>query len=156
MAEIRQRAVGAEEHEPLVAAPSSGLHAAAAAAPPAVTTFPFSYAKVLYPLFWALGMGKARAEVAGDSVRIQMGWSFRATIPKRHIVGSTRVDDWQLSYGVHGWGGRWLVNGSSDGLVRLTIDPPAPASVLGISVDLTEVTISVQDRNGFLAAARRF
>lgn len=33
--------------------------------------------------------------------------------------------------GVHGWRGRWLVNGAVSGIATLEIDPPARASVLG-------------------------
>ncbi|HEX4984197.1 MAG TPA: hypothetical protein VFV63_21010, partial [Ilumatobacteraceae bacterium] len=55
-------------------------------------------------------------------------------------------------WGVHGWRGRWLVNGSSHGIVVVGIDPPAKARVLGVPVRLRELAISLEDPAGFAAA----
>jgi hypothetical protein len=56
------------------------------------------------------------------------------------------------SWGVHGWKQRWLVNGSSHGIVVLSIDPPARARVVGVPVRVRELAISLDDPVGFAAA----
>jgi hypothetical protein len=38
------------------------------------------------------------------------------------------------AWGVHGWRGSWLVNGSSSGLVRFEIEPAVRALIMGIPV----------------------
>jgi hypothetical protein len=57
---------------------------------------------------------------------------------------------------VHGGRGRWLVNGSADGLVEITIEPPC---YLGRGIDtlfriqkVNSLTVSLVDPGGFIAA----
>ena len=50
-----------------------------------------------------------------------------AEIPRDHIASFSPGRGMVLGWGVHGWRGRWLVNGSSKGLVRLEIDPAVRA-----------------------------
>ena len=57
--------------------------------------------------------------------------------------------------GVHGWAGKWLVNGSTKGLVIMDIDPPARGYVLGFPVRLRQLAVSTADPEGFLAAIGR-
>lgn len=57
-----------------------------------------------------------------------------------------------LSIGVHGWRGRWLVNGSREGLVVITIHPTAKARVVGIPVSLSQLTVAVEDPVGLVSA----
>jgi hypothetical protein len=57
--------------------------------------------------------------------------------------------------GVHGWGGWWLVNGSVAGIVRIEIDPPARARVLGVPVRLRILEVSMQDPEALVAALSR-
>jgi len=45
--------------------------------------------------------------------------------------------------GVDGWRGRWLVKGSSSGLVRLEIEPEVQAWVAGIPVRLRTLRLSL-------------
>jgi hypothetical protein len=47
------------------------------------------------------------------------------------------------AWGVHGWRGSWLVNGSSSGLVRFEIEPAVRALIMGIPVRLTTLRLSV-------------
>jgi hypothetical protein len=54
--------------------------------------------------------------------------------------------------GVHYMGGRWLVNGSSKGLVALTIEPPAQAKVWRKTVTVRELWVSVTDPGVLVAA----
>ena len=59
---------------------------------------------------------------------------------------------------MHGSRGRWLVNGSADGLVEITIEPPCHLSpgidnlfgMGGSRVD--SLTVSLNDPDGFIAA----
>jgi hypothetical protein len=103
-------------------------------------------------LLGLLGMGRrwSRAEVASDRVTVVMGWAFRSEIPRSAIAsagpGTARV----LGWGVHGWRGSWLVNGSSHGLVELRIDPPVRSRVLGVPVRLRKLWLSLDDPEGFL------
>lgn len=60
---------------------------------------------------------------------------------------STLLVDW----GVHGWAGRWLVNGSRSGIVRIDIDPACRAWVLGLPVRLTTVKVSLAEPDAFCA-----
>ena len=59
-----------------------------------------------------------------------------------------------LSVGVHGWRGRWLVNGASAPLVGIVLHDPVPARVLGFRIHLREVIVSVDDPDGLVAALR--
>ena len=56
-----------------------------------------------------------------------------------------------LSLGVHGWRGRWLVNGAAGPLVALEIEPPVRARVIGIPVRLRELFVSVDDPDAVIA-----
>ena len=107
------------------------------------------------PLLNVTGLPQRRAwvEVDGDEVRVRMSWGFSADIP-RSAVRSVRP--WSgrrpLSIGVHGWRGRWLVNGSRDGLVVVEIDPPQRARVAGVPVSLRELIVSVEHPDALVAA----
>ena len=67
-------------------------------------------------------------------------------------VGASLDDGFVGGIGVHGWRGRWLVNGAANGLVAVEIDPPACARVLGVPVRLRYVRVSVQDPDALVAA----
>jgi hypothetical protein len=56
---------------------------------------------------------------------------------------------------VHGFAGRWLVNGSGDGIVSLELRPAQRAWVMGFPVRLRTLLVSVQDPAGLVAALRR-
>jgi hypothetical protein len=103
-----------------------------------------------------LGMSQRSSvvEVDADEVRVRMGWAFRAVIARPSIHGA-RADDGRVGgWGVHGWRGRWLVNGSARRIVAIDIEPPARARVCFVPVRLRELRVSVADREGFLAALR--
>ncbi len=109
-----------------------------------VETFALSYDRPLLPLFRAVGAGpsRSRVEVAADRVRVRMGWVFQASFPRRTVRSATRDHGRVTGWGVHGWRGRWLVNGSSHGLVRLDLDPGVRGRVLGCSVQLRTLRVS--------------
>jgi hypothetical protein len=72
-----------------------------------------------------------------------MGWGFRATIPRSAVHKILPDDGPVTAWGAHGWRGRWLVNGSSSGLVRLEIEPVAQARVLGVPIRLNTLWLSL-------------
>lgn len=122
------------------------------------TVFALRYAWWLRPLFALLGMGPrmSGAELVGDELRVRMGPAFRARIPLRciaHVEPEARLA--LGGWGVHGWGGRWLVNGSAGGLVRLTLSPAGRARVVGMPVRLRTLRMSMVDPDGFVAAVHR-
>jgi hypothetical protein len=97
----------------------------------------------------------AYVDVAGEHVEARMGWAFRARFP-RSAVASALPDDMEpLSRGVHGFGGRWLVNGAGRGIVSVRLDPPQRAYVLGFPIRLRELLVSVHDVPGLVAALTR-
>jgi hypothetical protein len=105
----------------------------------------------LEPLFWLLGItrGSSYVDVAPDRVRVRMGWAFGTQMPRTSIRSARRVRN-AISIGVHGWRGRWLVNGSAGPLVAIAIDPPARARVLGFPVRLRELIVSVDDPDALI------
>jgi hypothetical protein len=113
------------------------------------------YNPILRPIFIALGMGpgSSNVTVTTDELRAVMGWAFRGRIARRAIVSArpARIP-LILGIGVHGWAGRWAVNGSRGGAVRLEINPPARARVCGLPVRLRTLWLSLADPDGFLAA----
>src|ERR1700690_2868282 len=98
-------------------------------------SFPFRYG-VLRFLLTVLGMGPglSHVELEGDTLRVAMGWAFRAKIPVHQIAGVTPRTGLVGGIGVHGWRGRWLVNGATTGLVVISIEPAVRAWATGIPV----------------------
>jgi hypothetical protein len=119
-------------------------------------TFAISYGSVLLPVFAVLGLGPrySRVIVTADEVRVRLGWAFRAGVPRSAVRRVEPDDGAVLAWGAHGWRGRWLVNGSSTGLVRLTVDPPAAATVAGWPVRVRELRLSLEAPGFFMATLR--
>ena len=116
--------------------------------------FGISYSSFNRALLTALGMGPKRSFVAvtDDTVTVRMGWAFRCEIPRSSIASVHLDDDRVWGWGVHGWGGRWLVNGSSAGLVRVDLDPAVPSKAVGpFGVSLRTLRVSVDEPNALLA-----
>ncbi len=92
--------------------------------------------------------------VSDDAVEVKMGvggWAFGGTVPRSSIVEIKTLTGPVWAWGAHGWKGRWLVNGSSDGLVSLTLQPPAPARTLGYPLKVRELVLSLADPDGFVS-----
>jgi hypothetical protein len=106
----------------------------------------------LKPLFTVLGMtpGRAYLDLGAELVRVRMGWGFRADVPRPSIRAARRARN-SISIGVHGWRGRWLVNGAAGPNVAVAIDPSAPARVLGFPIRLRELMVSVEDPDAVIA-----
>ena len=93
-------------------------------------------------------------DVSQTELVLHLGWAFRARIPRSSVRSvepdSARVTGW----GAHGWRGEWLVNGSSKGIVRITIDPLAKATCSGVPVKLRTLRVSLVDPDGFVDTVR--
>jgi hypothetical protein len=119
-------------------------------------SFPFRYGALL-PLLAILGMGPrfSHVELSDDTLRVRMGWAFRATIPVHQITGVRQRTGLVGGIGVHGWRGRWLVNGATTGLVVIAVDPVVRVWAVGIPVHLRELTLSLQDPDALSVALAR-
>jgi hypothetical protein len=115
------------------------------------------YERWFLPFSVPFGLGPQRSDVRveGDALHVSMGWGFTADIPLASITDAKPSTDRVLSWGVHGWRGRWLVNGSSKGMVELTIDPVGQAKVMGVPVKLRTLWVSVTDPDALIEACTR-
>lgn len=122
---------------------------------PAPRTFAIRYG-VFRPLLSVLGIGPAFSGVEVDDghVRAHMGWAFRTEVPRRSITRAAPFTGLVGGIGVHGWRGRWLVNGGTKGVVSIDIDPPARARVLGVPVRLRALRVGVEAPDALLEALR--
>ncbi|MBV9947990.1 MAG: hypothetical protein JOZ69_14140, partial [Myxococcales bacterium] len=75
--------------------------------------FPIRFDVWFRPLALMCLLPPAAAYVAveGDEVKVRMAWAFRATFARSAVAHAARWSGWTPSRGVHGWAGRWLVNG---------------------------------------------
>jgi hypothetical protein len=105
--------------------------------------------------FLLMRPSEAFVEVDGAEVRVRMAWGFRARFPRSAVTAATAYRSRPLSRGVHGFAGRWLVNGSGDGIVDLSLEPTQRAHVLGFPVRLRNLLVSVEDPAGLMAALAR-
>ena len=90
-------------------------------------------------------------ELDAATVTVRLGRTWRAEIPRSSITSAELDPARTISVGAHGWRGAWLVNTSTRGLVRLTIDPPARARCLGVPIRLKALVVSLADPAAFLA-----
>jgi hypothetical protein len=96
----------------------------------------------------------AAVELAEDTVHVRMAWAFSARIPRRLVAkaGPGQPPTIPFTAGAHGWRGRWLVNGSADGIVTMDLSEPVRANVAGFPIKLKELSVSLEDPEGFLSA----
>ena len=104
------------------------------------------------------GGGPGHGGVGVDStvLRVRMA-DFHLDIPRSSVRSAARpARSVRGAYGVHGGRGRWLVNGSYNGLVELVIEPPCytprQPSTLFLRSKVSSLTISLVDPDGFIAA----
>jgi hypothetical protein len=168
-AAARQRM--AETGEPFAAARRAVIkehQAAGGQIPPSAPQwFAISYSRAgldkitawLDTLLFRAGPGVSGVQVDGGEIRVRMG-SFKLDIP-RGSVRSIKRSQARVrgTTGVHGGRGRWLVNGSADGLVELAIEPPcylAPGiDTLFRRQKVNLLIVSVIDPDGLIAAVER-
>jgi hypothetical protein len=53
---------------------------------------------------------------------------------------------------VHGFAGRWLVNGAGRGILKIELSPAQRAYVIGVPVRLRELLLSVNEVSALAAA----
>ena len=82
-------------------------------------------------------------EVNDVEVRVQMGWAFRSHFPKTAVASATETNEQPLSRGVHGFAGRWLVNGSGQGILAINLIPAQRGYVMGFPVRLKQLMVSM-------------
>jgi hypothetical protein len=160
----------AETGEPYAAARRAVIrdHQAAGgdSPPPGAQWFTISYSDTwtgrvsdtLDRLLFHAGRGVSAVEVDAAQIRVRMG-SFKLDLP-RSSVRSVRRSQARVggTTGVHGRHGRWLVNGSAEGLVELAVDPPGHISpsidtLFGLGPSrVDQLTMSLDDPDGFIAA----
>jgi hypothetical protein len=106
------------------------------------------------------GGGPGRGGVAVDStmLRVRMA-DFHLDIARSTVRSAARsARSVRGTIGVHGGRGRWLVTGSYNGLVELTIEPPCytqrQPSTLFLRSKVSSLTISLVDPDGFIAAVK--
>jgi hypothetical protein len=97
----------------------------------------------------------AYVEVEDGRVEVRMSWGFRASFPVAAVASTSSFDRRPLSRGVHGWNGRWLVNGSGQGIVVIDLEPEQAARVMGFPVRLRQLMVSVKDPDGLQALLMR-
>ena len=116
--------------------------------------FEFRYDRWCGWLLGTLGMGHrvSHVTVGSDALDVRMGWAFHARVPRDRIAHVAQVERPFIGWGVHGWRGRWLVNGSLQGVVAVEIDPPIRARVTFVPVRLRTLYLSLADPDAFEAA----
>ena len=110
------------------------------------TRIPIRYSKMWSWLLTIalLPRGLAYIEVDANTIRVRMSWAFRARFT-RGDVSSVDTHRPVASIGVHGWRGRWLVNGANRPIAKVAFALPIRARVLGFPVQLRELLVSVDD-----------
>jgi hypothetical protein len=119
--------------------------------------YQFSYNAFIRLLMTPMLLGPRRSYIRVDDDRVSVrmglgGWAFAAWVPRSSLTEVKRVAGPVLGWGVHGWHGLWLVNGSSKGLVRMTIDPKVRGRCLGFPLRIRQLTVSLADPDGFVRA----
>jgi hypothetical protein len=103
------------------------------------------------------GPGKSGAEVDSGEIRVRMG-SYKFDIPQRSARSARRSQEkLRGTTGVHmNKKGQLLVNGSADGLVEVTIDPPCytdrTPSTMFVKERVNSLLVSLADPESFIAA----
>ena len=118
--------------------------------------FPIRFSSANGILFRGLLIPPSSAwvDLDDETIHVRMGWAFSARIPRRLVAGARpgKPPTLRLTAGAHGWRGRWLVNGAADGIVTLDLAEPVRAFVSGFPIRLKELSVSLEDVEGFLAA----
>jgi len=84
-------------------------------------------------------------------VQVALGWGFRATFPLASVTDASPYVGRVMGWGAHGWRGEWLVNGSSHGVVAISISPHARGYVVGVPVKLRRLLVSVTEPDQLIA-----
>lgn len=111
----------------------------------AATRFPIRFSG-LNKAMVVLGLhpGNSHVAIDGAEVEVRMGWAFSVRFPRSAVSQVTEDHGSVWGWGVHGWRGEWLVNGSSAGLVRIELSAPVKGRLLGIPVTVRSLRVAVQ------------
>src|SRR3989442_3555470 len=122
--------------------------------PVTAARFPISFDRWYGVFSSLLGLPPSTAyvELDGAQVEVRMGWAFRSRFPRAAVVSTSMLDIRPLSRGVHGLGGRWLVNGSGRGILGIHLHPAQRAYLLGVPVRLRELRVSVTESSELATA----
>jgi hypothetical protein len=103
------------------------------------------------------GPGRSGVEVAHGEIRVRMG-NFKLNVPRSSVRSVARSQARiGRTTGVHAYRrGRLLVNGSADGLVELSLEPPCytgrTLTTMFVNQQVTSLMMSLVDPDGFVAA----
>jgi hypothetical protein len=116
--------------------------------------FALRYSPFNRRLLGVLGASPRHAHIELDEreLRVRLGPWFRTTVPRQAIVGARPDRAPVRGWGAHGWRGTWLVNGSSQGLVRIDVEPQQRSWVCGVPVSLRALRLSVEEPDALIAA----
>ncbi len=119
-----------------------------------VTRFSISFDRWYGVFSSLLGLPPSTAyvELDGAEVEVRMGWAWRSRFPRSAIASTSALDIRPLSRGVHGFGGRWLVNGSGRQILSIHLSPVQRAYLMGVPVQLRELLVSVTESAALTAA----
>jgi hypothetical protein len=141
--------------------PGAGAPSPTSSSSSSATWFAISYRDMDRISLWAdklMGGGPGRGGVRVDPavLRVRMA-DFHLDISRGSVQSVARSDrQTRGTIGVHSSRGSWLVNGSHEGLVELTIDPPCyldrQLSSLFLKMKVSSLSISLVDPDGFIAA----
>ncbi|MHB8137856.1 MAG: hypothetical protein ACYDGO_05645 [Smithellaceae bacterium] len=81
-----------------------------------------------------------------------MGWAFRSRFPRTAVASAKETYGQTLSRGVHGFAGRWLVNGSGRGILTINLTTAQRSYVMGFPVRLRQLMVSVEEPAALVAA----
>ncbi len=98
---------------------------------------------------------RSYVEIDGEDVVVRMAWAFSARFSRAAVRAAAPLARKPMSRGVHGLLGRWLVNGSGDGIVAMDLNPPQRGYTLGIPVRLRQLMVSVDDPQALADALRQ-
>jgi len=109
--------------------------------------FPISFDEAYGILSTVLFLPPSRAyvEVSGDQMQVRMGWAFWSTFARGAVASVSEIQSRPLSRGVHGFAGRWLVNGSGRRILSIDLVPSQRAYVVGFPIRLRQLMVSVAD-----------
>jgi hypothetical protein len=118
--------------------------------------FQFSFDRWYRWMAAPLGLGPKRAliRMSDTDLHVKLGWAFEVDIPLTSIAeirrGQQVIDGW----GARGRQGIWVVNGSSNDIVEVAIDPPIHARAARRRVELHLLRISVSGPDSLIEALR--
>jgi hypothetical protein len=120
------------------------------------TRFPIRYTPVKGLVLRLIGAPQrwAYVEIKGDRIRVRMSWAFSARFSRSKVAYVSREKDVLFTAGVHGWRGRWLVNGASGPIVAIKLLKPVRARVILFPVRLSELQVSVANPDALIDQVR--